>query len=175
MITAEGHERCSTITVYQIAFLIRRRDLRSLAGIMIKGESVPSLHTYRLFISHAWRYSDGYQRFLAFLNQASNFVYSNYSVPEAQAFTGLSRAGLEEQLRKQIRPTQCVLIVSGMYVAHSDWIQFEIDFARSLGKPIVGIVPWGAERTPIAVQIAADEIVAWQTSSIVSAIRRNVP
>lgn len=136
---------------------------------------MPYLHNYRLFISHAWKYSDGYARVLTFLNAANNFVFSNYSVPVSQAFTGMTKIQLEEQLRAQIRPVQCVLIVSGMYVAHSNWIQFEIDVAKSLGKPIVGIVPWGAERTPIAVQIAADEMVAWQSSSIVSAIRRAVP
>jgi len=136
---------------------------------------MPYLHDYRLFVSHAWRYSDGYKRLFNFLDAADNFSYTNYSVPIAKAFEGLSNVQLQEQLRKQIRPVQCVLIVSGMYVAHSGWIQFEIDFAKSLGKPIVGIVPWGAERVPVAVQNAADEMVAWQTSSIVSAIRSLVP
>lgn len=136
---------------------------------------MPYLHNYRLFISHAWRYSDGYGRVLRFLNESNNFVYTNYSIPEDRAFSGLSQVQLEEQLRKQIRPVQCVLIVAGMYVAHSGWIQFEIDFARSLGKPIVGIIPWGGERTPIAVSSAANEMVSWQSSSIINAIRRVTP
>lgn len=136
---------------------------------------MPYLHDYRLFISHAWKYSDGYARVKAFLGAANNFAHTDYSVPESKAFVGMDRAQLQEQLRNQIRPVQCVLIVSGMYVAHSDWIQFEIDFAKSLGKPIVGIVPWGAERTPLAVTVAANEMVSWQTSSIISAIRRAVP
>lgn len=136
---------------------------------------MPYLHQYRIFISHAWRYSDGYERVITFLDAANNFLYSNSSVPQSRAFDGLTRSDLQEQLRRQIRPAQCVLIVSGMYVAHSDWIQFEIDFAKACGKPIVGIVPWGAARTPLAVQTAADEIVAWQSASIVSAIRRAVP
>ena len=136
---------------------------------------MPYLHNHRLFISHAWQYSDGYARVIRFLNEAGNFTYSNYSVPEDRAFQGMTRPQLQEQLRNQIRPVQCVLIVSGMYVSHSDWIQFEIDVASALGKPIIGIVPWGAERTPLAVQNAAREMVAWQSTSIVSAIRRAVP
>lgn len=136
---------------------------------------MPTLYPYRLFISHAWRYSDGYARVKSFLDAAPNFNHVDYSVPESKAFAGMSRAQLEEQLKSQIRPVQCVLIVSGMYVAHSDWIQFEIDFANLVGKPIIGIVPWGAERTPYAVTSAAREMVAWQTSSIVAAIRRAVP
>lgn len=134
---------------------------------------MPQLYPYRLFISHAWRYSDGYQRVNDFLLGAPNFIYRNYSVPEDKAFEGMSRAQLQEQLRAQIRPAQVVIVVSGMYVAHSDWIQFEIDFANSLNKPIVGLVPWGAERLPSAVTNAATEMVGWNTSSIVSAIRRH--
>lgn len=58
-----------------------------------------------------------------------------------------------------------------MYVAHSDWIQFEIDYAKLLNKPIVGVQPWGSERMPSAVTYAADTIVGWNTESIVQAIR----
>jgi hypothetical protein len=83
----------------------------------------------------------------------------------------MSAAQLTEEIRNQIRPVQCVVIASGMYVAHSAWIQFEIDFARSLGKPILGIKPWGSVNTPKAVSDAASQIVGWNTSSIVSAIR----
>jgi MTH538 TIR-like domain (DUF1863) len=136
---------------------------------------MPALYPYRLFISHAWRYSDGYARVKTFLDAANNFNHIDYSVPESKAFLAMTNSQLEQQLRNQIAPTQCVLIVSGMYVAHSSWIQFEIDYAQSLGKPIIGIVPWGSERTPTAVSVAATEMVAWQTNSIVSAIRRAVP
>lgn len=136
---------------------------------------MPYLHNHRLFISHAWRYSDGYERIIKFINEASHFTWSNYSVPESKAFSGLTDAQLKEQLRNQIRPTQCVVILAGMYVAHSDWIQFEIDFAKSLSKPIVGVVPWGGERTPTAVSAAATQLVRWNSASIVAAIRAITP
>ncbi|MGH7027841.1 TIR domain-containing protein [Brevundimonas sp.] len=136
---------------------------------------MPYLHRYKLFISHAWRYSEGYQRMVNFLDAAPNFIHSNYSIPTDRAFSGLSRAGLEEQLRCQIRPVDTVIIMAGMYAAHSDWIKFEIDYAKYLNKPILGVVPWGGERTPLVVQNAATEMVAWNTNSIVSAIRRITP
>lgn len=136
---------------------------------------MPYLHNYRLFLSHAWRYSEGYERIVRFINEANNFTWSNYSVPEAKAFENLSKSQLEEKLREQIRPTQCVVILAGMYVAHSGWIQFEIDFAKSLNKPIIGVVPWAAERTPVAVSNAAVEMVRWNSASIVSAIRTHTP
>ena len=74
-------------------------------------------------------------------------------------------------LRNQIRPVNCVLIISGMYAAHRKWIQAEIDIAQSYAKPIVGIRPWGSQRIPTVVQEAAHEMVGWNTSTIVKAIR----
>lgn len=133
---------------------------------------MPSLYPYRLFISHAWRYSERYRRVIDFLEAANNFSYINYSVPEGKAFERMGVSQLEEELRQQIRPAQVVVIVGGMYIAHSDWIKFEIDFARRLGKPILGIRPRGAQVMPRAVSEASDEIVNWSTSSIVGAIRR---
>jgi len=136
---------------------------------------MPALHQYRLFISHAWRYSGGYDVLVKYLAAAPNFNHANYSVPESKAFEGLSNAQLKEQLKAQIRSTQVCLIIAGMYVNHSDWIQLEIEFAQSLNKPIIGLNPWASQRTPAAVQNAAREMVNWNTSSIVAAIRRAVP
>lgn len=136
---------------------------------------MPYLHNYRLFISHAWGYSERYSRAVRFLNEANNFAWSNYSVPESKAFIGLNKTQLTEQLRAQIRPVQCVVIVSGMYINHSDWIQLEINFAKSISKPILGIKRWGEQRSPLAVVAAADEMVSWNSASIVAAIRRLVP
>lgn len=130
------------------------------------------LHRYKLFISHAWRYSERYERMIYFLNAAPRFIYANHSVPEDSGFGRMNVAELKEQLREQIRPVEIVIIIGGMYVAHSDWIQFEIDYAELLGKPILGIRPRGAQLMPAAVTQAADEVVNWNTDSIVNAIRR---
>lgn len=139
------------------------------------GFAMPYLHNYRLFISHAWDYSERYERAVKFLNAASNFTWTNYSVPESDPFPRMSRAQLQEEVRGQMRPVQCVVIVSGMYINHSDWIQFEMDFAKSMNKPILGIRRWGEQRTPQSVLDCADEMVSWNSSSIVDAIRRLVP
>ena len=131
-----------------------------------------NLHRYKLFTSHAWKYSERYERMVEFLDAAPRFIYANHSIPESRAFEDMTVSDLEEQLREQIRPVEVVIIIGGMYVAHSAWIQFEIDYAKSLGKPILGIRPRGAQVMPLAVTEAADEVVSWNTDSIVGAIRR---
>ena len=72
---------------------------------------------------------------------------------------------------EQISPASIVLVISGMYVHYKEWIQYELNSARRMGKPIVGIVPWGQERAPTEVQNVAREMVRWDTASIVKAIR----
>ena len=86
----------------------------------------------------------------------------------------MGRATLRAELDNQIRPASCVLIISGMYAAYSDWIQSEIDIAQAYSKPIIGILPRGQERVPQVVQRAAKEMVGWTTTSIIAAIKRNV-
>ncbi len=134
---------------------------------------MPSLRLYKLFISHAWRYSDDYLRMVGLLNDAPNFQYYNYSVPKHDPLIVNNTAKLSEELRQQIRPVQAVVIIAGMYANYSGWIQFEMDYARQLGKPMIGVRPYGGERIPVAVVNSVDEMVNWSTVSVVDAIRRH--
>jgi len=136
---------------------------------------MPELKIYDLFISHAWRYNDDYTRLVDMLRKAPNFNWRNYSDPKHDPVVDpddkVNRDRLVRELEGQIRPTNCVIVISGMYVAYRYWIQKEIDIAASYGKRIIGVIPWGQERTPQEVQDVAAMMVAWNTDSIVSAIR----
>ncbi|MBT9147203.1 MAG: hypothetical protein DDT32_00955 [Syntrophomonadaceae bacterium] len=111
------------------------------------------------------------------LNEAPLFRWRNYSDPKHDPVidpdTDVGRRKMKEKLDDQIRPVHCVIVISGMYVAHSYWIQTEIDIANRYQKPIIGVRPWGQERIPQAVQDVADEMVGWNTDSIVSAVRKH--
>ncbi len=136
---------------------------------------MPPLRTYRLFISHSWKYSDEYVRFVNLLNNAKYFRWTNYSCPEhdpaIDPTTQVGKRKLTEALRNQIRPVHCVIILSGMYINYSYWIQKEIDIALEYEKPIIGVKPWGRQKIPTIIQEIADEIVGWNTDSIIDAIR----
>jgi hypothetical protein len=131
---------------------------------------MPALRKYRVFISHVWDYGADYYRIVEFLNEAPNLYWENLSVPKHNPVTSEE---LEKELRNQMRPADVFIILAGMYAAHSDWIDFELQFARRIGRPIIGVRPWGAERMPTAIQNAAIEIVGWNGGSVVSAIRRH--
>lgn len=136
---------------------------------------MPIHKVYHVFISHAWTYNEDYYRLVKMLNDAPNFKWKNYSVPSHDPLldpnSPRGKIQLLNELKEQIRPVHCVLVISGMYVNHREWIQKEIDIAKSYGKPIIGIKPWRQERVPQAVQDAAKIMVGWNTDSIIHAIR----
>jgi hypothetical protein len=131
---------------------------------------MPALRQYHTFISHAWKYDDDYYRVEKMLNEAPNFSWNNLSVPRHNPI--LNAEELTKELNNQMRPAEIFIILAGMYVAHSEWIQYEINFARRIGRPILGIRPWASTVVPVVVQKGSDEIVGWNSASIVSAIRR---
>lgn len=134
---------------------------------------MPALRQYHLFISHAWQYNDDYYRLVDLLDNANNFEWVNYSVPEHKPADIDNTTELAKALWDHMRPTQCVLVISGMYVAYRKWIKYEIEQASAWQKPIIGIKPWGNENLPNAVSSVATQMVGWHTSSIVEAVRHH--
>lgn len=133
---------------------------------------MPYLRNRMIFISHAWRYSAHYDTVVRWFNEEPNFSWSNCSVPSDDALPDKTSKGLSAGMTRQISPSQVVLILGGMYAAHSAWIEYEISEAQRMGKTIVGVRPWGQERVPLIVQNAsACPLVGWNRSSVVGAVR----
>lgn len=151
----------------------RKPDSDSRAGA---GTSAEPRQDYALFISHSWSYDQEYARFIRLLQQADNFDFRNYSVPEDEQFDTDSDEELTAEIRdKQIRPASVVIVLAGVYSTHSKWIGREIRIAKELGKPILGVEPWGSSRTSSYVSQHADEMVSWNTDSILEGIRKLSP
>ncbi len=134
--------------------------------------------SYNLFISHAWKYGSEYDRLVELLDKKHGFSYNNYSAPKHKPLQNLDSTDVTKKLEimkaidRKISPASCVLVISGMYVLYREWMQYEIDTAIKMKKPIIGVEPWGSERIPVAVSSVANEMVGWNTDSIVCAIKR---
>ena len=133
---------------------------------------MPKLKRYRIFITHAWIHNDSYYRLINMLNSTTNFHYENYSVPEHKPLETRTKRELTQALSNQIRPVNIIIILAGMYVNYREWIDKEINIARELNKPIIGIQPRGSQRTPQIIREVSKTIVGWNTQSIINAIRR---
>lgn len=132
--------------------------------------TLPEDRPYRVFVSHSWKHSDHHARIREFLDETDTLDWHDLSVPEHDPLEISTPGELRSQLRDQISRSSVVLVLSGLYVSHSQTIQMELELADEFEKPIIGIRPWGNEKVPVPVQEYADEIVGWNTSSIVSAI-----
>jgi len=133
---------------------------------------MPALKNRMIFISHAWSYDAQYHTLVNWFNEEPNFSWSNCSVPSHNALPDKTSRGLSAGMTRQISPAQVVLIIAGMYAAHSQWIDYELSEAQRMGKVIIGIKPWGQERVPIAIQNASIcPVVGWNRASVIQAIR----
>ena len=127
------------------------------------------MRNYRIFISHSWKYNE-YERIISFLDKTEDFFYSNYSISEDKAVIGLSDNNLSDKIRSHIKLSQIVLIPAGMEVNYRRYIQFELEIAQEMRKPIIGIIPFGKKRKPQIIIAAASKIIYWGRKSIVEAI-----
>ena len=110
------------------------------------------------------------------LNGKSLFRYRNYSAPKEKPLalnnSKAPKTEVKAALDRKIKPVNAVLVLSGMYYNHREWMQYEIEKSVELGKPIIAIKPPGNSIIPKEIQETANAIVGWNTESIVDAIRR---
>lgn len=134
---------------------------------------MPTLKNYHILISHSWDYSSQYETVKKWLNEAPYFSWKDYSVPLSKPLVVHSKNELEQKIKGRISQCSCVIILSGMYVPYSEWIDYEIDTAVAYNKPIIGVEPWGQERIPVKVQTYAKKMVGWNSTSIIDAVRNH--
>lgn len=65
---------------------------------------MPSLYDYRLFISHAWKYGDDYDRLVRFLDNANYFSYRNYSAPREKPLFPAGTPATNDDIRRTDYP-----------------------------------------------------------------------
>jgi len=132
--------------------------------------------TYNLFISHSWSYSDAYEKLIALLKSRPYFDFRDYSVPKDDPIHNAPNSqALYDAIKRQMTPCHVVLVMAGVYATYSTWIQKEITIAKTefqLPKPVIAIKPWAQTNVSRFVMEKADEIVGWNTESVVESIRR---
>ena len=106
------------------------------------------------------------------LDSRDYFRWEDYSMPEEDPADAASSKELIRILKRQIKYSSALIVISGMDVSQSDWIKAEINIAVNKGKPILGVRPRGNKRTPKKVRKNSDKLVNWNTESIVEGVRR---
>ena len=136
-----------------------------------------STRQIHVFISHAWAYSEHYETLEKWIfgetwsvGQAS-LDFRDYSIPRNNPIHNVSSTqALQDAIFNQIARSHVVVIPSGMYASHSNWIQKEIDGAKAYNKPILAVNPWGQERRSGVVLNNANAGVGWNKQPLINAI-----
>lgn len=129
-------------------------------------------NSYTIFISHSWAYVDDLR---SLKNLLENRGYFNVQFEEATPDVPINSDNasyIRQRLKQKISNSHVVLGIAGIYASHSEWMSWELDKALELGKPIIGVVPRGAERVSTVVSSRAKEVIRWNSDSIVTAIRK---
>ena len=136
-----------------------------------------STRQIHVFISHAWKYSNNYETLAKWIfgmpsnsGQAS-FDIRDYSVPKDDPIhNATNEQQLDKAILKQIQMSHVVVIPTGLYASYSKWINKEIDWAKALGKPIIAVNLWGAERKSSVVLQNCDVEVGWNRQPLIDSI-----
>lgn len=130
--------------------------------------------SYNIFISHFWSYDESYCRLVSLLSKRTDLMFKNYSLPKDDPIKySINEQAIYTSIYNHIRPSSVILIMAGVYATHSNWINQEIKIAKQgfqSPKPIIAIKPRGQIRISEVVRQNADELVCWNTDSIVTAI-----
>jgi hypothetical protein len=126
----------------------------------------------RIFVTHTFADNPDYHRVFEYLESSPNFFYVNCSAPD-HAPQGAGKEAIKDELRTQIKSAEVVIVLSSMYAANRDWIEYQMDAAQAFELPLVALEPFGGVATmPEEVRGRADERVEWNERLIVDALRR---
>ena len=126
----------------------------------------------KVFVSHIFEPADDYFRVFEYLESSHNFFYRNCSDPQRRPPSG-DKDAMKEELRRQIGQSEVVIIPASLYRKHHEWIDFQLNCAKGLDKPVIVLEYFGVkEKIPVQLEALGDEIIEWNERSIADAIRR---
>jgi hypothetical protein len=132
--------------------------------------------TYDVFITHAWRYHDDWNRVSSILDNVAGFKWRNFSVPwydpAMDPNTQVGGEFVRNWLESQILPCHAVLFLDSVYAVRSarKWLDTEVEMARAAGKPIIALPAFGASGVGVTVALMVDAVVPWDGGVVAQAI-----
>src|SRR5205809_3506120 len=134
--------------------------------------------TYDLFITHAWRYHEDWNRLTEMIDRYDPRCWRNFSLPWYDpALQPSSESGgkiLRDNLETQIIPSHAVILLSSVFEqpASRKWLDYEIEMAHKHRKHIIAVPSWGQSVVPPKVQVFADYVGTWDVKSLLKLVDR---
>lgn len=132
--------------------------------------------TRDLFISHAWRYHDDWNRLSGMLDAYDPYAWRNFSLPwfdpALNPATDSGGETLRWGLESQIIPVHAMILLSSVFGQQGSrkWIDFEIEMARKHSKPIIALPAWGEASVPSEVAQVAQAVAVWDVEKLLAMV-----
>ena len=125
-----------------------------------------------IFISHRHEDDDGLKA-LKDLAGRHGITCRDYSITADKPNNAHNEEYIKREiLTPRIRQAGCLVVYVSEKTRHSEWVDWEIEYAKRQGKRIVGVWARGDQNCelPDALDRHADAMVGWNGESIVDAI-----
>lgn len=128
--------------------------------------------TFHLYLSHTWCHGDALDTLTRFLDRERTFKWSSEIIGLTDPLNAAkNEVPLNHAIADRLAKADCLLVLAGVDDTHRYWLEKEIRFAKKLGKPMVAVQPWAANKTSRELHAAAWRIVDWNGRAIVQGIR----
>lgn len=128
---------------------------------------------YKIYISHSWAHVNDLKSLKNLLEARGYFNVEFTEFPPTDYINSTNTYYVRQRIAERISASNIVIGIAGIYASYSDWMRWELDKAIEKGIPVIGVIPRGHERISATISDRADEIVRWNTESIVAAIRKH--
>jgi hypothetical protein len=130
---------------------------------------------YGVFICHAYRHGDIYNRLRSLLLGARRFTLRNESIPDDMLLEFKGTDELRSAIRARIARSDVVLVLTKPVAKRSAWLQEEIRIAVEFGKPIIAITYKPEDKkSRLVMQSATRHVDTWRGDTVIRAIREEV-
>lgn len=136
--------------------------------------------TYDVFVTHAWRYHDDWNRFADLMNGVSYFRWRNFSLPwydpAIDINTDMGKKLVAESLESQILPVNIAIALDSVFAVKSArrWLEEELRLARQHKKPVLAMPAFGAAEVSAELKSLCDGVLTWDGKQVADAIAKAV-
>lgn len=135
--------------------------------------------SYDLFIVHAWRYHDDWNRMVELIDTIPDFKWRNFSLPwydpSIEPHLPEGKARLDKLLEGQIIPAHCVIYVPAIFESKltGKWRETALDMIRLQGKPVIVVNQTPDALIPEDITPLVRAVTAWDAAELKAAVVKN--
>ncbi len=132
--------------------------------------------SYDLFIVHAWRYHDDWNRMVDTIDAIPDFKWRNFSLPwydpSIEPFTPDGKIRLDKSLEGQVKPAHCAIYVASIFASQQTekWLDTALEMIHAEGKPVIVVSDSVDAAIPEQIRNQVKAVVPWHGAAIKAAL-----